>query len=41
MTTDGHSRAYVAYQNGFSVLPICYDNKDAKISSRPFFIWGT
>ena len=26
--TDGHTRAYVAYKNGVSVLPICYDNDD-------------
>lgn len=26
--TDGHTRAYVAYKNGVSVLPIIYDNDD-------------
>lgn len=25
---DGHSRAYVAYKNGVSVLPVYYDNDD-------------
>ena len=26
--TDGHTRAYVAYKNGVSVLPVIYDNDD-------------
>lgn len=26
--TDGHTRAYVAYKNGISVLPVIYDNDD-------------
>ncbi len=26
--TDGHTRAYVAYKNGISVLPVFYDNDD-------------
>lgn len=26
--TDGHTRAYVAYKNGVSVLPVFYDNDD-------------
>lgn len=26
--TDGHTRAYVAYKNGVSVLPVVYDNDD-------------
>ena len=26
--TDGHSRAYVAYKNGVTVLPVLYDNDD-------------
>lgn len=26
--TDGHTRAYVAYQNGVSALPVYYDNDD-------------
>lgn len=26
--TDGHTRAYVAYKSGISVLPIIYDNDD-------------
>lgn len=26
--TDGHTRAYVAYKNGVSVLPVLYDNDD-------------
>lgn len=26
--TDGHTRAYVAYKNGVSVLPVFYDNSD-------------
>lgn len=26
--TDGHTRAYVAYKNGISVLPIFYDNDE-------------
>ena len=26
--TDGHTRAYVAYKNGVSYLPVSYDNDD-------------
>lgn len=26
--TDGHTRAYIAYKNGVSVLPVSYDNDD-------------
>lgn len=26
--TDGHSRAYVAYKNGITVIPIVYDNDE-------------
>ena len=26
--TDGHSRAYVAYKNGLTVIPIVYDNDE-------------
>ena len=26
--TDGHSRAYVAYKNGLTVIPIIYDNDE-------------
>lgn len=26
--TDGHTRAYVAYKNGVSLLPVFYDNDD-------------
>lgn len=26
--TDGHTRAYVAFKNGVSVLPVVYDNDD-------------
>ena len=26
--TDGHTRAYVAYKSGVSVLPVFYDNDD-------------
>ena len=26
--TDGHTRAYIAYKNGVSALPVCYDNDD-------------
>lgn len=26
--TDGHTRAYVAYKNGVSNLPVIYDNDD-------------
>ena len=26
--TDGHTRAYIAYKNGVSVLPVCYDSDD-------------
>lgn len=26
--TDGHTRAYVAYKSGVSVLPVVYDNDD-------------
>ena len=26
--TDGHTRAYVAYKNGVSVLPVVYDNDE-------------
>lgn len=26
--TDGHTRAYVAYKNGVSVLPVVYDHDD-------------
>lgn len=26
--TDGHTRAYVAYKNGITVLPVYYDNDD-------------
>ncbi|MBC8559554.1 hypothetical protein [Fumia xinanensis] len=26
--TDGHTRTYVAYKNGVSVLPVVYDNDD-------------
>lgn len=30
--TDGHSRAYVAYKNGLSYVPIVYDNDDIVIN---------
>lgn len=26
--TDGHTRAYIAYKNGVSYLPVIYDNDD-------------
>ena len=26
--TDGHTRAYIAYKNGVTVLPVLYDNDD-------------